>query len=407
MNTRGLPAFYAAYFAGACLRRIVAYLAVIYGVEVLGGGVWSGFFYLSLVLPSLLSVYAGSVIDASSKRAVLHYTAVLPVPLFAALAAADHWNWLGPGALHGWLMAALLGGYGVVSAFAYPAFLTVLPHLVDRAAVGRTSALVNVLSMFSYVCGPLAAGLLRAQLGWSGVFAALVVGALGAWVLVGFVHVPRDERRPAPPDSEWSRFRAVLRHCRRHPGLLTLIVAASAYAGLAIGPLEVLGPLFARDPLGYAPLRASLFIATGGVGLLAGAIGALSLVGRGRTNAWLCGTGVAGAVLMIGLTFAPAWAAFPLLFLGGAITGVFNSLCMSALQERAPDDLRGRVLGLFALILGATPALTGLATGALVSAVGTVTTIRGVFAVVLAAFVALYLARPSLDEGASKPSGPA
>jgi hypothetical protein len=44
---------------------------VLYGFEVLGGRMWSGLFYLCLVSPYLLSVYAGSVIDASSKRTVL------------------------------------------------------------------------------------------------------------------------------------------------------------------------------------------------------------------------------------------------------------------------------------------------------------------------------------------------
>jgi predicted MFS family arabinose efflux permease len=400
-------AYYAAYFAGACLRRTVAYLVVVYGFEVLGGGIWSGLFYLCLVSPYLLSVYAGSVIDASSKRSVLQFSSALPVPILALLAGTDHLNWFGPGAAHGWLIAALIGGYGIVSGFNYPAFLAAIPDVVDRAAIGRTAALVNVLSMLSYVCGPLAAGLLRTQLGWSGVFAALAAGAILAWAILWFVPLPERDKPHAPADSEWGRLRALLAHCRKDPGLFTLIVASVVFAGLVVGPLEVLGPLFAKDPLGYPPLRASLFMAAGGIGLLVGAIGALWLVGRGRATGWLGGCGIGGAVLMLGMTVAPPWAAFPLFFLGGLVGGVFNSFIMAQTQVLAPDALRGRVLGLFALILGATPALTGLATGALVSALGTVTTLRLVFTSVIAAFSLYYFTVPRTDQAGPRPSAAA
>jgi DHA3 family macrolide efflux protein-like MFS transporter len=403
VSTRCPVAYYAAFFAGACLRRIVAYVAVIYGFEVLGGGIWSGLFYLCLVSPYLLSVYAGSVIDAASKRLVLQVSSALPVLILGLLAGADHWHWLGSGAAHGWLMAALLGGYGIVSAFAYPAFLAVVPDIVDRAAMGRTTAMVNVLSMLCYVCGPLAAGLLRAWLSWSGLVAALAGCAVLAWLLLLFVPLPAHRPGAAPVESEWERQREMLAYCRQHAGLFALLVASGVFAGFVVGPLEVLGPLYAQDPLGYAPLRASLFMAAGGIGLLSGAIAALWLVGRGRLAAWLCGSGVGGGAFIVGLTLAPAWAAFPLFFAGGFLGGVFNSLSLAATQERTPDHLRGRVLGLLSLILGATPALSGLATGALISAVGTVVAMRLVFTGVIAAFVLLYFKQPALN--AAPPTG--
>ena len=402
-----MVAYYLAFFAATCLRRTVAYVAVVYGFEVLGGGIWSGLFYLCLVSPYLLSVYAGSVIDASSKRTVLQFSSVVPVLILALLAGADQFNWLGPGALHGWMMAGLIGSYGIVSAFAYPAFLTVIPDLVDRTAVSRTTAMVTVLSMLCYVGGPLAAGFLRTRLGWSGVFGALAGWAVLAWLTLLFVPLPHRDEPPAPTESEWVRLRALLAYCHQRAGLLTLVATSAMFAGLVVGPLEVLGPLFAHDPLGYAPLRASIFMATGGVGLLAGAIGALWLVGRGRVTCWLCGCAIGGAVLMILMTMAPAGVAFPLFFLGGFLGGVFNSLSIASAQEFSPDALRGRVLGLFTLILGATPALTGLITGLLISAFGTVITMRLLFAIVIVAFSLLFFTRPPLDKIENRESAPA
>jgi len=54
------------------------------------------------------------------------------------------------------------------------------------------------------------------------------------------------------------------------------------------------------------------------------------------------------------------------------------------------------VLGLFSLIIGAIPALGGLASGALIEAAGTVTTMRVAFGAVVVAFALLYFLQPAL-----------
>ena len=389
-------AYYAAFFTTAWLRRIVTYVAVVYGYEMLGGGMWSGIFYLCLVLPYLVSLYAGSVIDAASKRAVLRVTATLSIGLLGLMALVEHQHWLGAGPAHGWLMAALLGAFGIVTAFNYPAFFAVIPDLVERSALGRTTALANVLGMLCYACGPLTAGVLHAYVSWPGIFAVLTGLAVGARLLLGLVPLPAHAAPRAPAGSEWARLRELGAYCRDHRILLALLVASGVFGGIVVGPLEVLAPLYAQDPLHCSPLLAGIFIATGGLGLLAGAISALWLVDRGHLGAWLCGSGVAGGLLLVAMTFVPLPVAFGLFFLGGFLGGVFNSLSIAAIQSHAPDALRGRVLGLFSLIIGAIPALGGLASGALIEAAGTVTTMRVAFGAVVVAFALLYFLQPAL-----------
>lgn len=399
MSQRRPTAYYAAFFLGAWLRRIVAYVSVLYGFEVLGGGMWSGLFYLCLVSPYLLSVYAGSVIDASSKRTVLQICSALPLLLLATMALAEHQAWLGTSASHGWLMAALITGYGVISAFAYPAFLAAIPDVVDRDAIGRTTAMVNVLGMLCHACGPLAVGLLRTYLSWPGLFAALAGLAAVAWAVLPLVPLPRHDAPHAPAESEWTRLRDLTTYCRQHPSLLAILATVGVFAGLVVGPLEVLAPLFAQGPLHCTPFVAGLFIATGGSGLVVGAIiGALRLVDRAHMGAWICGSGAAGAGFMMAMTLVPVPVAFLLFFLGGLLGGVFSSLSIAGIQARASDALRGRVLGLFSLILGATPALGGLVSGALVSRLGAAATMRVVFAAVAVAFALLYVLQPTLRE---------
>jgi len=98
------------------------------------------------------------------------------------------------------------------------------------------------------------------------------------------------------------------------------------------------------------------------------------------------------------MTFVPLPAAFVCFFLGGFLGGVFNSLSVAGIQSHAPDALRGRVLGLFTLIIGAIPALGGLASGALIEASGTVFTMRVAFGVAVVAFALLYFVQPALRQ---------
>ena len=64
-------------------------------------------------------------------------------------------------------VAALVLGYGMVSAFAYPAFFAALP-LVARGHSARAVVIMNVLAMVCYVAGPVAVGLLRSVAAWPG-----------------------------------------------------------------------------------------------------------------------------------------------------------------------------------------------------------------------------------------------
>lgn len=401
----GRAVFYAAFFANACLRRILTYVAVVYGFEVLGGGTWSGFIYLGLVLPYLLSVSAGSVIDAAPQRRVLRATAVLSVVLFGLLAAAEHGRWLGDGSAHGWLIAGLVAAYGVLSAFSYPAYLVVIPGVFGPAAAGRATAIVNVLAMLCYACGPLLAGFLRSHLSWSGLFASLALLGLGAWGLAEAIPLGHQPPAASPQESEWARLRQLLAFCRRDRALVTVLVTAGLFTGLVVGPLEVLVPLFARTPLDYEPFTAGLFMATGGAGLVAGAVAAIPLIGRGRLAAWLTGASVAGALCMIALSLASGPAAFALLFAGGMMGGAFNTLNIAGVQALAPDALRGRVLGLYSLILGATPALGGVFAGWLATATSPAVAVRVVFGSVLAVFTLFFAVLPALQKTRAASAG--
>ena len=385
-----LPVFYAAFFTDAVLRRMITYAVVLYGAEVLGGGQWAGLLYLCLVLPYLLSLHAGSVIDHSARRRVLQITAASTLALMLVLAGAEQC-----GTPHGLVIAAVILVYGIVSAFAYPAFVAAVADVAERERIGHSTVVVNILAMLSHVCAPVAVGLLRMNLAWPALFGVFAALAAASWLALAGARLPRTTP-PADTTTVRERLRELYVFCREHPSLPSLLLAIAAFSGLVVGPLEVLTPLFAENPLGLPPLRAGAFLAAGGLGLVAGAFGALKLVGRVNLGAWLCGCGVAGGLLIIVMTFAGTNAAFGLFFTAGALGGVFSSLAIAGTQARASDALRGRVMGLFTLILGAPPAIGGALAGAMSDTFGTVTTIRVFFTTVAVVFAVFFVTLKSL-----------
>lgn len=383
-----LRLYYTAFFADALLRRILTYAVVIYGVEQLGGGRWAGLLYFCLVVPYLLSVHAGCLIDRHSKNRLLQTTAGGAVGLMIILAAADFTH-LPPGVP---ATVAFLG-YGILSAFAYPALIAAAPDVAPPHQTGHATVIINTLSMLCHVCAPLITGLLRVTFSWPGFFLVLAGLAGVKWAALRAVRLPD---RPGAEGDGRAHLRELYQFCRSNRAFSALMLAIACFSGLIIGPLEMLMPLFAEKGLQLSPVPAGAFLAVGGLGLAIGAFAALRLAGRPQEGTWLLGSAAGGALLISAMTWVAAPAAFVLLFAGGMLGGVFSSLSICWTQRLAPGHLRGRIMGLFTLILGAPPALGGALSGVLADVIGPIATIRIFFTGVTVVFVVFLATLKSL-----------
>ena len=333
---------YLSFFLGAVVRRTLPYAAVVYGFEVLGGQEWSGTFYVCLVLPYLAcSLAAGRMIDRLSPGPVLHHATLAAMGLVAVLAVL-----LSSAAPHGVVMSVLLFGYGIAYTFAYPAYIAAIPAIVPPTLAARATVWVNVLALASLAYAPLVVGALRSFLDWPAVFVVLAALALAAAFATRAL---RLSRRSAPTDAATgARLGELITYCRGRRPLTALLLATGLFAGLIVGPLEVLLPHFAERTLGLGPLAAGMFIAVGGTGLVVGSIATLRLLGRGQAGRWLCATASLGAACVVAMTVVPPRAAIAAFFLSGVFGGAFSSLSIAATQAGAAEAFRGRIMGLFA-----------------------------------------------------------
>lgn len=397
--------YYAAFFADTLLRRVMTYAIVLYGAEVMGRGAWAGVLYVCLVAPYLLSIYAGSLIDTLPRVRVVRQSSLIALILMAAFTGLTY-----PAHPQAWLIATVLFIYGIVSAFTYPAFFAGVADLAEPEHLSHSTIVMNVLTLASQIGGPIFVGVLRAFLSWPAFFVAAT--GLAALQLLALRNVPPGRPTTARRSfaevarSPWSDMAELRDYTRAHATLSTLVLAVTLFATLAIGPIEVLVPLFAAKKLALSSTAAGMFMALGGIGLVIGALGALRVVGRVRTGAWLTASALVGGISVILMTVSPELVAYALYLTAGIAAGIFSSLSLAAIQEASTAELRGRVLGLFSLVLGAPPAIGGAVSGLLSDSIGSAAALRIFCGIGCGVFVLLYATRPALRAAADRaPSG--
>lgn len=302
-------------------------------------------------LPILLfTLYGGVVADRVNKRRSLIILQSLLA--FEALALAILTSmklisvpWV--------LVFAFLAG--VVSAFEVPIRNALVAELVPREGLMNAIALNSASFNLARVLGPATAGGVIAVGGVAACFYlnALSFGAVvwGLWRMELPPHQP-----PANPPHPLVAFREGARYVWEEPWPRTLLFLSGITAMFGFSFLPML-PVFARDTLRTDASGYGILVASVGVGALCGALGLATLGGSSRQR-WLALVGAAafGLALVATALTRGFWAALVLLTITGSLMVTHSISANTTVQSDAPDQLRGRVMGFYSLVvLGLAP----------------------------------------------------
>ncbi len=299
-------------------------------------------------LPILLfTLYGGVVADRVDKRRfimILQTIMLLQATTLAVLTLTDqitvHWIW------------ALAAIFGTAVAFEVPARQAMLVELIPPDALISAAALNSTAYNLARVAGPAVAGLLVAAAGPGVAFAVNALSYIA--VLEGLRRM--EYRGTARPQAERPSVWTGVRFIRSRPLLEAMtwqMMLSTIFAGAFIAILSV----YARDVLRTGPAGYGLLMAAIGVGAAIGAI-AMGAVGsrfhRGHVTA--VGAVVLGvAVTLLALTWSLPIAVV-LLAIGGAAMAAQGISTATGLQLAAPDEVRGRVMAVYAfVVLGLSP----------------------------------------------------
>ncbi|MGY1615679.1 MFS transporter [Geodermatophilus sp. SYSU D00691] len=373
--------------AATMLGQQMTLVAVPYQVFQLTGssllvGVTSVVALVPLVVFGLLG---GAIADAMDRKKLMLVTSV-GAAVTSALLAVQALLPGGGNLVVLWVLTAAVSGFAAVN---QPARGAVIPALVGPEGVAGANALAMTVRQVGVIVGPLLAGVL---IGVGELFVTYAVDALGFLVAVlllrGLPALPPGGA--AGPLRLGSAVRGVWEgfvFLRTQPVLLMTFV------------VDIIAMLFAWPQAVFPELAETRFLdSPNSLGwLFAGvSIGALVM---GLTSGWVARVDRQGAVVLgaivawglaiIGFGFAPAlWVAVVFLAIAGGADMVSAVLRTSMLQLAAPEDMRGRMQGVFIVVVAGGPRLGDLRAGALASATSvTVAMVSGGVVVVLAMVV--------------------
>jgi len=353
---------------------------------------WTGLVAAAAFLPmGLLAPLGGALADRLDRRTWLITTTVAEATfavVLAVLAATGHSQ---PLVL---VAVAFLGGTS--AAVGFPTYQAMLPDLVPRddllAAVSLSSAQFNL----GRVIGPALAGivLVVGSDAWAFAVNAASFGAVVVALL--FVRLPAPKAATVPVESIVRRIVAGARVAADEPGCRSAIVLI-AIVGLIGSPFIGLVPAVAIDGLHRGAAATSALVTGQGAGAVAGAL-ALAPLARawGRRRLLLAVLfAFPAAIVVYGAAPSLVTATLAIVVVGACYISVLTGL-NTVVQLRAPEEARGRVLGLYMMALGTIYPLGLVIQGAIAGAVGIRVVTMASGTLLVAVMAGLVLLRPRL-----------
>ncbi len=296
----------------------------------------------------LLGPWGGLVVDRSSKRKVLLITqasgGILALTL-GALTSLGHirvWEVL--------LMALLLG---VVNLFDNPGRQSFVQEMVGRDLLPNAVSLNSVLVNIGRVIGPALAGILIATAGLATCFYVNAASYVAVIIALAMMRT-RDLTPIRTVERKKGQLRAGFSYAFGDPVIRGVLVTVGIVGVFAFNFTTVL-PLLVRSSFGGSAGTYGLLMSMMGVGAV---MGGLTIAHRSRPTIrmliMLCG---AFGILMLGVALAPTFLVAMILIVPmGAASIAFISTANASLQLSSREEMRGRVMALFAIgFLGSTP----------------------------------------------------
>ncbi|MEO6605495.1 MAG: MFS transporter [Aeromicrobium sp.] len=348
----------------------------------------------------VFGLYGGALADVFDRRTLLIITTIgliVTSALFWAQAAA--------GSTNVWLLLSLFAVQQAFFAVNQPTRSAIIPKLVEPALLPAANSLNMTVGMAGAIAGPMVAGVLIPIIGFEWLY---LIDTITLFATLGAVAMlPRlavfDAAKAVPG------IKAVIdgfTYLRTQPVLLMSFVVD--LIAMVFGMPRALFPEIANVDFG-GPENGGLVFALLFAAIPAGAViggvfsGWVSRVERQGVAVVVCivvwGLAMAGFGLAVAL--ADQWrtpmmvVALAMLVIGGAADMASAAFRMSMLQSAADDALRGRLQGVFIVVVAGGPRIADTAHGVTAAAVGTAAAAAGGGVLVVIGVVVASIAVPS------------
>jgi MFS family permease len=341
---------YRLFFSGQVISTVGTWMQSIAQpwlvLQLTHSGLWVGLVLAAQFTPVLVAGPVGGLVaDRFPKRRVLQVTQTLfMVPaFFLFLISYTH-------VAQVWMVFVAALAWGVIQLFDVPARQAFVIEMVGREDLTNAIALNSSVWNASAVVGPSVAGVLIAAIGVSFCFLANAVSFLGAIAALALMRNLPVLVGPGEPRPVFERVKEGAAYAARDPVVGMMLIVVAVFSLFAMNRLTLI-PLFAEQVLNVGPAGFGFLMAALGLGALTGALSVAVLAGSadGNRQFWMA---VVWTLALVAFSFSRLFAlsAF-FLFVSGFCQISFLAVANSRIQTATPDDLRGRVMALYAQAL--------------------------------------------------------
>jgi MFS family permease len=317
-------------------------------------------------LPMLLFALPGGVLaDRLEKRRILLFTQSSVMVLAFILAALTWAQWI-----RVWQIALIAAVAGTAMAADMPTRQAFVIEMVDRRDLMNAIALNSSIFNSARIAGPSIAGILYGMVGPGWCFfanGASFIAVLTGLLLMRFPPRARRQITTSPLADALDG----IRHLRQKRTVLGIAIWLAAFSVFGWS-YAVLMPIFARDVLHMGPSGLGYLMTGTGVGALIGALGVATLSGYNVSRPTLLFSGAfLLAAALIAFSFSRAfWLSAAMLALAGMGGVTFMSTANTTIQVSVPDELRGRMMGVWGVVFAGSAPLGSLQAGTMAQYLG-------------------------------------
>ena len=353
---------------------------------------WLGVVGFAGSIPFLFfTLFGGVIADRVNKRRLLMVTQTVMM-ILAFLLAGLAWLKI----ITVWEIAAIAFLNGTAMAMNAPSYQALVPRLVKREDLTNAIALNSAQFNMSRILGPTLGGYAMVLLGVAGNF--FLNGASFVAVLWALTRIRYPDEKKARQESMWASLRGGFAYLRQQPQMFVLVWMTVA-ASLLGFPFLTFIPYFAKVQLNAGESGLGWLLAGSGLGAVLGAM-TVAFAGTLRhRGAVLTGAGVVFFLAIIGFSYSRVFAISECLAFFEGYCGIMMISCFNvSIQHLSSDEMRGRIMSIYATSFLGLPPLGALMAGELSRHIPTGHALAMMAGLALLAFVGFFAFSPALRE---------
>ncbi len=357
---------------------------------------WLGFVGFCGSIPFLIfTLFGGVYADRVDKRRLLLVTQTVMMLLAFTLAALAFFKGQdGKPLIRVWEVALIAFLNGVTMSMNAPSYQAMVPKLVEREDLTNAIALNSAQFNMSRILGPTLGGYAMAIFGVAGNFFLNGLSFLAVILALTKIRYPEADRTTS--DSVWTSLRAGFRYLNNDREMRVLMCMTAVVSFLGI-PFLTFIPYFAKVQLHQNASGLGWLMACSGLGAVLGAmtVAVLGVIRKRGTVLTVCGIVFFAAI--IGICYSYSFALSAGLSLMEGYNGILMISCFNvSMQHLSSDEMRGRMMSIYATSFLGLPPLGALLAGEMSRHIPTGHALAMMAGVAIVSFAGFYTGSPAL-----------